>query len=157
MEQVVPVIQDVYEANKRLSVNDILLAIQGLWQRSIKWTDLKDNLRTRRHTLVKLLETEGFSLDEPEGPDNTALRYDAQGVEAYLSHNGGRSTRVTIAAGNGEFGIHPHYLAGLLESIKLAGFRLREVDGTRGIYTARPYDWETPHGRVMLAGTKPRY
>ena len=146
---VVPVIQNVYIVNKRLSANDVILFIAALRHGGARLSDL----RTKKQTLVSILETEGFSLDEAES-NSMSLKNDAQNIEVYLSPNASGATRVTIAAGKKEYGIHPDYLGKLTLVLENVGFKVTEVPKAKRLYTDRPYDWETSDGRAMLAGYK---
>ena len=151
MKTIVPIVQNVYNTSKILSFNDILLLL-GAWGRGD--AQLKDVL-TKRQTLIRLLGGEGFSVDETDDKRTTALRHDSQGVEAYLSPNGSGMMRLTVTGGLSEYGIHPDYLAGLVKTLRRAGFRVNEVPCAERLYLGRPYQWEKPPGRHMLAGAKP--
>ncbi len=146
---VVPIVQNVYIVGKKLTKEDIMLFLAALRNGDAQ---LRDVL-TKKHTLIRLLEGEGFLLDEPED-NSTALKHDRENIEVYLSREGVRDTSVTIAAGKSEYGMHPTYLEGLIRALEGAGFKVKEVPDAKRIYTDRPYVWETSPGREMLAGAK---
>lgn len=103
--------------------------------------------------LVKVFENAGFSFyDEHKVRQSFVLKNDANGIEAYLAIEGDQAYRLTVCASKKSYGIDPDYLKRLEQLILRAGFFVDEIEDTKRLNLERPYDWNSPVGRAMLAG-----